>query len=185
MLSALCWLGACCCAASADVATKGVLASMVDPSAQPAVRRNLTLLFSDICGSTSLAATMEAEEYAEILREFGLACNLVLPRHGGTIARVQGDGVLAIYGLPEVLADDGRRAAEAALELHAAVRELQNLPSLPGSREVRLHTGIHAGLVLMAPGDLMRGRFELSGNTPNVAARLAALAQADEILVSD
>lgn len=163
---------------------KAVVTSVIDLNAQPAVRHYLTLLFSDICESTDLAETMEAEEYAEILQEFNQACHLILPRHGGTIARIQGDGVLAVFGVPEVLADDARRAAEAALELHAAMRGLQNLPTVPDARAIRLHTGIHAGLVLMAPGDLMRGRFELSGPTPNEAARLAARACADEILVS-
>ena len=163
---------------------EAVVTSVIDLSAQPAVRHYLTLLFSDVCGSTDLAGKMEAEDYAEILREFNHACNLILPRHGGTIARIQGDGVLAVFGLPEVLADDARRAAEAALELHAAVRGLEILATVRPARAIRLHTGIHAGLVLMAPGDLMRGRFELTGDTPNIAARLAARARADEILVS-
>ena len=88
------------------------------------------------------------------MQAFHQACNLIIPRHGGTIARIQGDGALAIFGYPEVLADDSRRATEAALELHGAMRAVQGLPSLPAVRKIRLHTGIHAGLVLLSPGDL-------------------------------
>ncbi|WP_165393239.1 ATP-binding protein [Rivibacter subsaxonicus] len=156
-----------------------------EPPAQPAVRRFLTLLFSDLCGSTQLAAALEAEHYADIIGQLREAYRSVIPRHGGTVVRIQGDGVLAIFGHPEALEDDGRRAAEAALELHAAVRAIRPDPPLPDGATLRLHSGIHAGLVLLAQGDLMSGRFELMGNAPNVAARLSDAAQPDEILVSD
>ena len=153
--------------------------------AQPAVRRFLTLVFSDLCGSTRLASSIEAEHYADIIGQLREVYGSVIQRHGGTVVRIQGDGVLAIFGHPETLEDDGRRAAEAALELHAAVRALMPDPPLPEGATLRLHTGIHAGLVLMAQGDLMSGRYELTGNAPNIAARLSDMAQPDEILVSD
>lgn len=155
------------------------------PPGQPAARHFLTLLFSDLCGSTNLAASIEAEYYADILEQLHETYCRVLPRHGGTVVRIQGDGVLAIFGHPEALETDGRRAAEAALELHSEVRSLRtNLPQ-SDPVQLRLHTGIHAGVVLVAQGDLIRGRFELMGNVPNIAARLSDRAQPDEILVSD
>jgi class 3 adenylate cyclase len=147
-------------------------------------RRHLTVLFSDLSDSTRLAAAMEAEDYAELLGRLRGAYQEVIPKHGGTIVRVQGDGLLAIFGYPDAGEDDGRRATETALELHALVREFRFERPLPGAR-LSLHTGIHAGLVLLDEGDLVRGRFELLGNTPNIAARLSDSAGKDEILVSE
>ncbi|MFT7722282.1 MAG: AAA family ATPase [Roseateles sp.] len=157
------------------------------PATAPAgQRRLLTLLFTDLSGSTAMAGWMEAEHYAAMLALLRELYERIVPHHGGVIARIQGDGMLAVFGHPEVREDDGRRATEAALELHAAVRGL--LP--PGPRPadctgLTLHSGIHAGIVLVNDGDQMRGRFELLGNAPNIAARLCEAARADEIIASD
>lgn len=128
---------------------------------------------------------MEAEDYADLLNRLRHIYQGVIPKHGGTIVRIQGDGILAIYGHPDAREDDGRRAAEAALDLHSVVRSLRFDPPLPALSSLELHTGIHSGLVLLDEGDVVRGRFELYGNAPNIAARLADLAENDEILVSE
>ena len=154
-------------------------------SHRSARRRYLTIFFSDLCDSTELAESMEAEHYAAVLGEMRDACRTVIRKHGGTIVRIQGDGVMAIFGYPDAGEDDGRRATEAALELHDTVRRLRFEPPLPQRRSLGLHTGIHAGLVLLDEGDLVRGRFELMGKAPNIAARLSDLAGRDEILVSE
>lgn len=146
-------------------------------------RRYLTLLFADLSGSTSLGEQMEAEDYAAMLENLRALCRETIPRHGGHIARMQGDGVLALFGYPEPREDDGRRATEAALELHAAVSALPTRG--PDGSPLTLHSGIHSGLVLISSGDVERGRFELLGNAPNVAARLCAMARAGELLVSE
>ena len=89
------------------------------------LRRHLTVLFSDLSESTRLSDAMEAEHYAAMLAEVrGLYQNLIA-KHGGTVVRIQGDGVLAIFGHPQAREDDGRRATEAALELHKSVRLMQ------------------------------------------------------------
>jgi class 3 adenylate cyclase/tetratricopeptide (TPR) repeat protein len=166
-----------------------VTESVAFPAASPAPvgqRRLLTLLFVDLSGSTSIAEWMEAEHYAAMLGALRALYERIVPHHGGVIARIQGDGMLAVFGHPEVREDDGRRATEAALELHAAVREL--LPPGPrpaGFAGLTLHSGIHAGIVLVNDGDQMRGRFELLGNAPNIAARLSEAARADEIIASE
>src|SRR5438067_9098531 len=117
------------------------------PSDTDGRRRYLTLLFSDLSDSTRLGELMEAENYAAMLAGWRRLCRDIIPRHGGHIARIQGDGVLALFGYPEVREDDGRRATEAALELHAAVSTLPSggLNAAP----LTLHTGIHAGLVYL------------------------------------
>ncbi|HEX6691710.1 MAG TPA: adenylate/guanylate cyclase domain-containing protein [Burkholderiales bacterium] len=147
-------------------------------------RRHLTILFSDLSDSTRLADAMEAEDYADLLGRLRRAYQEVIPKHGGTIVRIQGDGLLAIFGYPDAGENDGRRATETALQLHAVVREFRFERPLPGAR-LGLHSGIHAGLVLLDEGDLVRGRFELLGNAPNIAARLSDAAEKDEILVSE
>jgi class 3 adenylate cyclase len=149
-------------------------------------RRLLTLLFVDLSGSTAMAEWMEAEHYAAMLANLRALYERIVPYHGGVIARIQGDGMLALFGHPDVREDDGRRATEAALELHDAVRGL--LPPGPrpaGFTGLTLHSGIHAGIVLVNEGDQMRGRFELLGNAPNIAARLSEAAKADEIFASE
>ncbi|MDM0108437.1 AAA family ATPase [Variovorax sp. J22R24] len=154
------------------------------PSPRRATRRNLTVVFSDLSDSTALASSMEAEHYAELLGQLGQVWAGVVSRNGGTIVRIQGDGMLAIFGHPEGREDDGRRATEAALDFHEAVTQIRH-HGLQALGPLGLHTGIHAGLVLLDEGDLVRGRFELLGNAPNIAARLSDAAERNEILVSE
>ncbi|MBC8058170.1 MAG: AAA family ATPase, partial [Rhizobiales bacterium] len=146
-------------------------------------RRYLALLFADLSHSTSLGAAMEAEDYAALLAGWRAACREIIPRHGGIIARMQGDGVLALFGYPEARENDGRRATEAALDLHAAVGAL-GAHAADGA-PLTVHSGIHGGWVLVSNGDIELGRFELLGDAPNIAARLSTLADADDILVSE
>ncbi len=149
-----------------------------------AQRRNLTILFSDLCGSTRLAAAMEAETYAELLGALRDAWEQAIPQHGGTIARIHGDGVLAVFGHPQAREDDARRAVEAALELHRLVRDLRPSLGVAGQTPLALHSGVHSGLVLVQGGDDILGRLELLGNAANLAARLSDSAGQDQILVS-
>jgi class 3 adenylate cyclase/tetratricopeptide (TPR) repeat protein len=148
-------------------------------------RRYLTVLFADLCGSTALSGRIETELYAEMLGRLRAIGRDVIGRHGGLLVRAQGDSLLAIFGQPEAREDDGRRAAEAALELHASIRTLALDPRALPQGSLGLHSGIHAGLVLLSEGDLELGRFELLGPVPNVAARLSDVAAFDEILVSE
>lgn len=153
--------------------------------ASPGRRLFLTLLFADLSHSTELAAAMEAEHYAALLATLRSAYQQDIPRFGGTVVRVQGDGVLAMFGYPQAREDDGRRAVEAALQLHQRVSAVR-LDDAAGSPLVlSLHSGIHSGLVLVADGDIERGRFELLGPVPNLAARLSAEAQPHQVVVSD
>lgn len=145
----------------------------------------LTVLFCDLCNSTALSASMEAEDYAEMLGRLRRVYETVVARHGGSVVRIQGDGVLAVFGFPEAREGDGRRATEAALELHLAVRELAAPEASAPWPLPRLHSGIHSGLVLVQQGDMVLGRLELLGKVPNIAARLSDAAARDEILVSE
>jgi len=157
-----------------------------DPDARtPSGRHRLSVLFSDLCESTALSRQLDAEEYAEVLRTLRRAYDAVITRHGGTVVRIQGDGVLAVFGYPVPREGDGRRAVEAALQLHEAASRIP-VPARAGSTEgLRLHSGIHAGLVFVQEGDPVVGLLELVGHVPNIAARLSEEAGRDEVLVSD
>lgn len=146
-------------------------------------RRYVTLLFADLSNSTGISAQLEAEEFAELLVAMREVFQRVLPRHGGTIVRIDGDGVAAIFGYPRANEDDGRRAVEAALDMREGIRDLSR--RLKPGPPVQLHIGINSGLVLLDAGDIVRGRFEMLGDATNLAARLADYAGADEIVVSE
>ena len=87
-------------------------------------RRHLVMLFTDLSDSTRIAATMEPELYADLLQQLRDLIGVIVPRHGGEIVRVDGDGALCIFGYPDPHEDAGRRATEAALDLHAAAASL-------------------------------------------------------------
>jgi len=145
----------------------------------------MTVMFVDLCGSTALSDNLDAEIYGEMLQRLRALGREIIARHGGLIVRVQGDGILALFGQPEAREDDGRRATEAALELHAAMRRLAVDPRRLPRGALAPHTGIHAGLVLLVEGGLELGRYDVLGPVPNVAARLSDQAEFDQILVSE
>jgi class 3 adenylate cyclase/tetratricopeptide (TPR) repeat protein len=160
------------------------------PLKVPALRCRLSVLFCDLCDSTALSGELEADEYADLLEALHQAYDTAVARHGGTVVRVQGDGMLAVFGHPLPREGDARRAVETALMLHETVRQLPRLVTFGNPRgaprgDLRLHSGIHAGLVLVREGNLLIGRLELVGVVPNIAARLSAAAGRDEVLVSD
>ena len=148
-------------------------------------RRFLTLLFADLCESSQLATLVDAEEFAQVLRRLREAARRVIAQHRGTIARIQGDGVVAIFGHPQAEEDDARRAVEAALDLREAIDALHVAGMHRTAARIGLHSGIHAGLVFIEEGDIERGRFDLAGHTVNTAARLCSLAQDAEICISE
>ncbi|MFM9976990.1 MAG: ATP-binding protein [Sphingomonadaceae bacterium] len=147
-------------------------------------RRNLAIFFSDLSDSTRIAAAMEPEDYADLLQQVRTLAEQIIPRHGGAIVRIDGDGMLCVFGLAAEHDDAARRATEAAIDLHGAADALDQAL---GSREslIRLHSGIHSGIVLLSPGDVVRGRFEVLGDATNIAARLCDHAGPGEIYVSE
>lgn len=145
-------------------------------------RKPVTMLFCDLCDSTGHASSLEPEEFAEILGHIRTIWNRAIPPHGGEVAQVSGDGVLCIFGHNGQYENAGRRATEAALDIHAGLAALA--PTLPSDRPIKLHTGIHTGMVLLRRGDEVHGRYEVLGDPTNTAARLRDAARPGEILVS-
>jgi class 3 adenylate cyclase/tetratricopeptide (TPR) repeat protein len=146
-------------------------------------RLHVTLMFSDLCDYTALGELVDPEEVDDLRRQLDQLTEEVVRKHAGHVAQVYGDGHLCVFGYPQPREDDVRRGINTALELHAAVRAA-TWSRLPLGFELRLHTGIHSGLVFVRSGTERHGRFQLSGDTVNTAARLCGAAQRDQILVS-
>ncbi len=146
-----------------------------------AVRKTVTVLFSDIVGSTALGETFDAEVLTRVLRRYFDEVRSVLEQHGGRVEKFIGDAVLAVFGVPTAREDDALRALRSAAE----IRERLELLNEDFERELgirlRVRTGIATGEVLVSEssGDGLTA----SGDTMNVAARLEQTASADEILI--
>ena len=147
-------------------------------------RHRLTLLFTDLCGSSALARTVEAEHYRGMLALVRGIWRQAAAKHGGRVVFAQGDGALLVFGIPQPGEDDGRRAADAALDIHAQVAQLRPAGLPPASLPLQMHSGIHAGALLLSEGDIERGVFDLTGDATNTAARLSQLAGRGQILAS-
>jgi class 3 adenylate cyclase len=147
-----------------------------------AERRQLTAMFCDLVGSTAVSTRLDPEELREEIRAYQNACSGAVARYDGFVAKFMGDGVLAYFGYPRAHEDDAERAVRAGLELAAAVARL-------GTRRkerLAVRIGIATGLVVV--GDLVgEGSAQeqaVVGATPNLAARLQALAEPGQIVLA-
>jgi len=140
-------------------------------------RRQLTVMFCDLVGSTALSARLDPEELREIVRVYQTTCAEVISRFGGYIAQYLGDGLLVYFGYPVAHEDGAQRAVRAGLEIVAAVGARHAVP-------LQVRIGIHTGLVVV--GEIGEGRREqlALGETPNIAARLQGLAEPDTVVIS-
>src|SRR5262245_42823664 len=145
-----------------------------------AERRQITVLFCDMVGSTTLSGTLDPEEHREILSAFQGCCSQEIARFGGHVAQYMGDGVLVYFGYPAAHEDDAERAVRAGLAIIAAVPLLRTLPSLT----LQVRVGIASGHAVV--GDLTGAAQEQAavGETTNLAARLQALAEPNTVLIA-
>ncbi len=150
-----------------------------------AERRQLTVMFCDLVGSTALSARLDPEEWRDVVRAYQTACAEVIARFGGHIAQYLGDGLLVYFGYPQAHEDDAHRAVRSALGVVAAARGLG--PHRHGREDpLALRVGIHTGLVVVGEVGAGAPHEQLAlGETPNVAARLQALAEPDTVVVSE
>jgi class 3 adenylate cyclase/pimeloyl-ACP methyl ester carboxylesterase len=152
------------------------------PSKREAERRQLTVLFCDLVGSTELAGQLDPEDMSEIIRAYQNACAEVVQRWDGHVAKFMGDGVLVYFGYPKAHEDDAERAVRAGLELVEAIARLAPQPDV----RLRVRIGVATGRVVV--GDLVgegASREEsVVGETPNLAARLQTLAEPGDVVIS-
>ncbi len=148
-----------------------------------AERRQLTVMFGDLVGSTSLSARLDPEDMREIIGAYHHCCAELIEGAGGFVAKYMGDGVLAYFGYPQAHEDDPERAVRAALGLTAAIPKLQ----IGNNSPLEVRVGVATGLVVV--GDLVgRGDAQergVVGDTPNLAARLEALAEPGKVVISE
>ena len=151
-----------------------------------AERRQLTVMFCDMVGSTALSARMDPEDLHELIRRYQGACAEVIGRFDGYIGHYVGDGILVYFGFPRAHEDDPRRAVQAGLEIVEAVQALDTEVPRPGL-EIAVRVGINTGLVVA--GDIGTGEFRdemaVVGETPNIAARLQEIAAPGTVLVGE
>ncbi len=138
-------------------------------------RRLVTVVFADVVGSTALAEELDAEDVRALLTRYYALAGQVVAAHGGIVAKLLGDGVLACFGIPMAHGDDAQRALDAALALREGVRTDSALQRL------QLRIGVNTGEVL-ANED---ASGEIVGDAVNVASRVASAAGEGEILAAD
>src|SRR5713226_4341965 len=154
-----------------------------------AERRQLTVMFCDLVGSTALSAQLDPEELREVVRAYQATCTKVIQRYGGHIAQHLGDGLLVYFGYPAAHEDDAQRAVRTGLEIVGAMQNLNSrLQTTVGATHaspLQVRIGIHTGLVVVGEiGSGDKREILALGETPNIAARLQALAEPDTVVLS-
>src|SRR5262245_29813137 len=165
-------------APAAAIAAEAPLAS---PSLDSAERRQVTVMFSDLVGSTALSARLDPEDLREVMSAYQRQVAETVQRFDGFVARYMGDGVLAYFGYPRAQEDDAERAVRAGLEVVDAVTRLESRAAL------QTRVGIATGMVVV--GDLIgSGAAEeraIVGETPNLAARLQGIAEPNTVVIAE
>jgi class 3 adenylate cyclase/tetratricopeptide (TPR) repeat protein len=155
----------------------------LDPRRDAAERRQLTVMFCDLVGSTTLSTQLDPEELREVVRAYQQACVAVIARYEGHIAQYLGDGLLVYFGYPAAHEDDAARAVRAGLGILAT---LHTSPVLAAQCPLQVRLGVHTGLVVVGEMGAGRKREQLAlGDTPNIAARLQGLAEPDTVVMSE
>lgn len=146
-------------------------------------RRQVTVMCTDVSGYTAMTERLDPEEVNEVLNRVKQTAAQVVGRHGGTINQFIGDEAIALFGIPNAEEDDAVRAVRAALELHGAIRDTMSEYETRVGERLTIHTGINTGLIFAQYRNDREGLYQLTGDTVNTAARLRALASADEVLI--
>ena len=146
-----------------------------------AERRQVTVMFSDLVGSTAMSARMDPEDLREVISAYQKCVADTVGRFGGFVAQYMGDGVLIYFGYPQAHEDDAEQAVRAGLELVAAVGDLKTHAAL------QARVGIATGMVVV--GDLIGSgasqQQSIVGETPNLAARLQGIAEPNSVVIAE
>lgn len=147
-------------------------------------RRQLTVMFCDLVGSTVISEGLDPEEMTRLLTAYRTACAQVVERYGGFIGNFMGDGLLIYFGYPQAHEDDPQRAIQAGLSIIAAVEAL-NVDFSATEVGLNVRIGINTGLVVAADigSGEQREKMAIVGDTPNIAARLQSLAEPGTVVI--
>ena len=161
----------------------GPESSPVSADAHDAERRQVTVMFCDLVGSTELANLLDPEDVGALIHRFQDACAGAIARFDGFVAKFMGDGVLAYFGYPQANEDAAEHAVRSALAIIGAIEQLKR----PDGRAFQARIGIATGIVVI--GDIVGAgaarEHSIVGDTPNLASRLQALADPNAILIGD
>jgi class 3 adenylate cyclase len=151
------------------------------PRSEPE-RRQLSVMFVDLVGSTALAARLDPEDMAAVIRAYHGCCAEAVTRWGGHVAKYMGDGVLAYFGWPQAHEDEAERAVRTGLATVDAITRLDTPAGAPRAARV----GIATGLVIVGEliGEGAAKEQTVVGETPNLAARLQVLAEPGSVVIS-
>ncbi len=152
-------------------------------------RRQLTVMFCDLAGSTPLAEKLDPEDLREVVRAYQETCTGVIQRYEGHLAQHLGDGLLVYFGYPAAHEDDAQRAVRTGLGILAGLQSLNARlrPAIRArlSHPIQVRIGIHTGLVVIGEvGSSEKREILALGETPNIAARLQGLAEPDTVVIS-
>ena len=163
-------------------------ASVPPPAPAPAQaeRRQLTVMFCDLVGSTALSTGMDPEDLRDVIASFQNRCSGAIRRYDGFVAKYMGDGILVYFGYPRAHEDEAERSVRAGLDIVDAMAELNAAVPQPPGVELAVRIGIATGPVIVGDqiGEGTASETAVVGETPNLAARLQALAQPNQIVVS-
>ena len=157
----------------------------VDTRPPEAERRQLTVLFCDLVGSTPLSSQLDPEDLRAVVRAYQEAAAEVIQQYEGHIAQYLGDGLLVYFGYPTAHEDDPRRAVHVGLGVVQAIATLNTRLAVPYGVQLAVRVGIHTGPVVVGVmGGGGRHEHLALGETPNLAVRLQALAPANAVVIS-
>jgi class 3 adenylate cyclase len=184
LLSAIAALGA----AAPVLAPTATPASVPHPGPVPAQaeRRQLTVMFCDLVGSTALSAAMDPEDLRDVIATYQKRCSVAIRHYDGFVAKYMGDGILVYFGYPRAHEDEAERSVRAGLDIVKAMTELNAAVPRPPGIELAVRIGIATGPVIVGDqiGEGTASETAVVGETPNLAARLQALAHPNQIVVS-
>jgi class 3 adenylate cyclase len=156
-----------------------------DLSTPEAERRQLTVLFCDLVGSTQLSGQLDPEDLRAVVRAYQEAAAAVIQQYEGHIAQYLGDGLLVYFGYPLAHEDEARRAVHTGLGLVQAIAALNTRLVAQYGVHLAVRLGIHTGPVVVGVmGGGGRHEHLALGETPNIAARLQTLAPANAVVLS-
>ena len=147
------------------------------------VRKTVTIVFSDLKGSTAMAEKLDSEAVREVMSRYFDEMRGALERHGGTIEKYIGDAIMAVFGLPRVHEDDALRAVRAAVEMRERLAALNEELDSRWGVTIGNRTGVNTGEVVA--GDVTTGQRLVTGDTVNTAARLEQAAPTCEVLIGE
>jgi class 3 adenylate cyclase/ABC-type transport system involved in cytochrome c biogenesis ATPase subunit len=162
----------------ARTADRSTQADAPRPETAAVERRQVTVLFSDLVGSTALTSQLDPEDMDRLLKEYRRACAGIVSRYDGHIAQFLGDGIVALFGFPAAQEHAAERAIRAGLEIVAAVGRLKR----PDGEPLQSRVGIATGLVAAGTADAS-GERTVVGDAPNLASRLQSFAEPGCVLV--